>query len=112
MTAGTGSVSGFSASGSQVTIDLTGVGNAQTITVKLGNVNDGIGLGAVFISVGVLAGDVNGNRSTNSSDVAQTKSEVGQPVTNANFRTDSSANGVINGSDVSLVKSFVGTALP
>ncbi len=40
-TSGTGSVSSFSVSGSQVTVNLTGVTNVQRITVRLFNVNDG-----------------------------------------------------------------------
>ncbi len=40
-TSGTGSVSSFSVSGSQVTVNLTGVTNVQRITVTLFNVNDG-----------------------------------------------------------------------
>ena len=41
VTSGTGSVSSFSVSGSQVTVNLTGIFNVQTITVTLFNVNDG-----------------------------------------------------------------------
>jgi hypothetical protein len=39
VTSGTGSVSSFSVSGSQVTVNLAGVTNAQRITVTLSNVN-------------------------------------------------------------------------
>src|SRR6266446_6096120 len=41
VTSGTSSMSSFSVSGSQVTVNLTGVTNAQTITVMLFDVNDG-----------------------------------------------------------------------
>jgi len=112
VTSGTGSVSSFSVSGSQVTVNLTGVTNAQTITVTLFNVNDGTNSGDVPVSMGVLVGDVNGNGAVNASDVSLTKSQVGVPVTGSNFREDVNANGVINSVDVALVKSKVGTALP
>jgi N-acetylneuraminic acid mutarotase len=112
VTSGTGSVSSFSVSGSQVTVNLTGVINVQRITVTLFNVNDGTHMGNVPLSMGVLVGDVNGNAVVNSSDVALTKSQVGQPVTGSNFREDVNANGTISSTDVALVKAKVGTSLP
>jgi uncharacterized delta-60 repeat protein len=112
VTSGTGSVSSFSVSGSQVTVNLTGVTNAQRITVTLFNVNDGMNSGDVPVSMGVLVGDVNGNAVVNASDVSLTKSQVGQAVSGSNFREDVNANGLINSMDVALVKSKVGTALP
>ncbi len=112
VTSGTGSVSSFSVSGSQVTVNLTGVTNVQRITVTLFNVNDGTHMGNVPVSMGVLVGDVNGNAAVNASDVSLTKSQVGQAVSNSNFREDVNANGTISATDVALVKSDVGTALP
>ena len=112
VTLGTGSVSSFSVSGSQVTVNLTGVSNVQRITVTLSNVNDGTHMGDVPVSMGVLVGDVNGNAIVNASDVSLTKSQVGQAVSGSNFREDVNANGVINSVDVAQVKSKVGTALP
>jgi len=112
VTSGTGSVSSFSVSGSQVTVNLTGVTNIQRITVTLFNVNDGTHMGNVPVSMGVLVGDVNGNAAVNASDVGLTKSQVGVPVSGSNFREDVNANGTISATDVALVKSKVGTALP
>jgi hypothetical protein len=112
VTSGTGSVSSFSVSGSQVTVNLTGVTNVQRITVTLSNVNDGTHMGDVPVSMGVLVGDVNGNAVVNASDVSLTKSQVGQAVSGSNFREDVNANGLINSVDVAQVKSEVGTALP
>jgi N-acetylneuraminic acid mutarotase len=112
VTSGTGSVSSFGVSGSQVTVNLTGVTNAQRITVTLFNVNDGTHMGNVPVSMCVLIGDVNGNGVVNATDVAMTKSQVGMTVSGSNFREDVNANGLINSVDVALVKSKVGTALP
>ena len=112
VTLGTGSVSGFSVSGSQVTVNLTGVTDAQRITVTLFNVNDGTHMGNVPVSMGVLIGDVNGNAVVNASDVSLTKSQVGQAVSSSNFHEDVNANGLINSVDVAQVKANVGTALP
>ena len=112
LTSGTGSVSSFSVSGSQVTVNLTGVTDAQRITVTLMNVNDGTHMGDVPVSMGVLIGDVNGNTTVNASDVSLTKSQVGMAVSSSNFREDVNANGTISATDVALAKSKVGTALP
>ena len=112
VTSGTGIVSSFSVSGSQVTVNLTGVTNAQRITVTLVNVNDGTHMGNVPVSMGVLVGDVNGNAVVNASDVSLTKSQVGQVISGSNFREDVNANGLINSVDAALVKAKVGTALP
>jgi hypothetical protein len=60
----------------------------------------------------VLTGDTTGNGRVNSSDISQTQSQSGQPVSLSNFREDVTANGFINSSDIALVQSFSGTALP
>ena len=112
VTSGTGMVSSFTVSGSQVTVNLTGVTDQQRITMTLHGVNDGTHMGDVPVSMGVLVGDVNGNAVVNASDVSLTKSQVGQAVSGSNFREDVNANGLINSVDVALVKSKVGTALP
>jgi Dockerin type I domain len=112
VTSGSGNVSSFSVSGSQVTVNLTGVTNVQRITVTLLNVNDGTHMGNVPVSMGVLVGDVNGNAIVNASDVSLTKSQVGNAVSGSNFREDVNANGTISSTDVAIVKSDVGTSLP
>jgi Dockerin type I domain len=112
VTSGTGSVSSFTVSGPQATVNLTGVINVQRITVTLINVNDGTHMGNVPISMGVLVGDVNGNAAVSAADVALTKSQVGMPVGSSNFREDVNANGTISSTDVAIVKSDVGTSLP
>jgi hypothetical protein len=95
--------------GNLVTIPLTNVANAHTISVTLNNVN---GSTNVTIPMSLLIGDVNGNGAVNASDVSLTKSRLGQSLDATNFRSDVNANGSINATDVSLVKSTVGTGLP
>ena len=113
VTSGTGNVDSFSGSGSsQITVNLSGVTDVQRITVTLHNVNDGTVTGDVPIPMGVLVGDVNGNAAVNASDVALTKSQVGQTVSGSNFREDVNANGTISATDVAQAKSDVGHALP
>ncbi len=112
VTSGTGNVGSFVVSGAQVTVNLTGVTNAQRITVTLSSVNDGTNTGDVLVPMGVLTGDTNGNGAVNAGDVSQTKGQSGQAVTAANFRTDVNANGLINAGDVAQVKGASGTSLP
>ena len=95
-----------------VTVNLSGVANAQTLMLTLFGVNDGTSMNNVAVPMSILVGDTNGNGTVNASDVSQTKAQTGQSVTASNFRADVTANGVINASDVSLVKSRSGTSLP
>jgi RHS repeat-associated protein len=113
-TSGTGTVASTSTStdGKMVTINLTGVTNAQTITVTLAGVNDGITTNDVNIGMGVLWGDTTGNGFVNSADVSQVQSQSGQSVSNSNFREDVTANGFINSGDVGVVQWQSGHSLP
>jgi hypothetical protein len=95
--------------GNTVTIPLTEVANAQTINVRLFQVNGG---GNLVIPMGVLGGDVNANRTVNVTDVALTKSRINQAVNLTNFQSDVNANGSINARDVAIIKSKLGTGLP
>ena len=112
VTSGTGSVSDFSFTGTQLTVNLTGVTNAQQINVRLRNVSDGVQTNSVNIPMRLLLGDTTANSAVNASDVTQIKQQLGQPVTNANFRRDINANGTINASDVTITKSQIGTSIP
>ena len=95
-------------------MDLTGVTNAQTLTVTLTGVTDALGqtLGDTAVNVAFLQGDTNGNGTANATDIGQTKSASGQTITTSNFRTDVLANGSINATDIAIVKSSSGTSLP
>ena len=99
-------------SGSQVTVPLTNISNVQMISVTLFGVNDGTNIGDVAIPMGVLVGDVNGNRLVNSTDTSQVQAQSGKPLTTSNFRMDVNANGLINSTDTSIVQSNSGTGLP
>jgi Dockerin type I domain len=113
VTCGTGSVGSISGNGtSTIAVNLTGVTNVQRITVTLANVTDGTNTGDIPVSMGVLVGDTTANGVVNAGDVSQTKSQSGATVTNSNFREDVNASGTISSTDVAIVKSDVGTALP
>jgi PKD repeat protein len=112
VTRGTGTVSGHSGSGTPViTVNLSGVTNAQTIQVTL-KVSFGSGTSSVSVPVGVLAGDVVADGVVNSKDVNFVKSKNGQTTTTKNFRADVTIDGVINGKDASFVGNLNGTRLP
>jgi hypothetical protein len=112
LTSGSGSVSSFSVSGATVTVNLMNITNAQTVFMKLTNVNDGILSGDVPVAMSILIGDTSGNGAVTATDVTQTKLQSGQAVTGSNFREDVIVSGAINGTDVSAVKLNSGTALP
>jgi hypothetical protein len=113
VSAGSGSVGSSSGGGTTtVTVNLTGITNAQRIMVTLQGASDGTNTGDLSVPMSVLIGDATGNGSVNSTDISQTKLQSGQAVTNANFREDVNANGSVNASDVSSVKLQSGTSLP
>ena len=112
VTAGNGAVSGTSGNGSGiVTVYLTGVSNAQRITVTLQGV-DGAPNGEVSVNMGVLVGDTDGDGSVNAGDALQTRSRSGQPTDATNFRFDVNADGTVNSGDTTAVRSRSGTFLP
>ena len=111
VTAGAGTATNFTVLGNIVTVNLTGITNAQTITLTLAGVSDGANTSDVEVAMSVLIGDTTNNGTVNSSDIAQTQSQSGQPATADNFREDVTANGLINSSDIALVQSKSGTSL-
>ena len=114
VTSGIGSVSGTPIfSGNTMTVNVTGVANAQTLTLTLSGVTDEFSqiLPDTPVSVNMLIGDTSGNGVVNATDVAQTKAQVGQPVTSSNFRTDVNASGIINATDVAIVKAHSGGSI-
>jgi hypothetical protein len=95
-------------------VELTGVTNAQHLFVALRGVSDSAGhrSDAIAAPMSVLLGDTSADKSVNSADISQTKSQSGQTVSSTNFRSDVTADGNLNSADISLVKSKSGTALP
>jgi hypothetical protein len=94
-------------------IPLTGVSNAQVLQVTITGATDGVNtLPSFNVNAGFLLGDTTANRTTNSSDVSQAKSQSGSPLTSSTFRSDVTVNGIINSSDVAAVKAASGTAIP
>ncbi|HJT46110.1 MAG TPA: hypothetical protein VJ721_07540 [Chthoniobacterales bacterium] len=109
---GTATVDSFSVNNTEVTINLTNVSNAQTLTVNLLGVSGGGNSGDVGIPMGVLLGDTNADRFTDAVDTSITKSQSGRAVGLDNFREDVNSDGFIDATDTAIVKSKSGTALP
>jgi hypothetical protein len=97
--------------GNQITINLTNVSNAQTIAVNLVDVTDGVTTDTVSVPMSVLIGDSASNGLVNSTDVGKVKLQLGQPVTASNYRDDITADGLINITDLFLVRSLTGTGI-
>ncbi|MGH8100856.1 MAG: dockerin type I domain-containing protein, partial [Chthoniobacterales bacterium] len=110
-TSGMGQVDAVTINGSVVTVNLSNVANAQTLTLKIFSVSDGANTGDVSSPMSVLLGDTNANGVVNAADISQTKSQSGQSLGASNFREDVNANGSINAVDISIVKVHSGTGL-
>ncbi len=114
---GTGSVSS-SAIGpnpNQYTVNLTGVTNAQYITVGLTNVTDSAANSSSSVlgpSMGVLIADVNASLRVDAADVSSVRQQTLQDVTISNFRNDINASGRIDAADVSIARQQTLTVLP
>jgi hypothetical protein len=91
-------------------VPLTGVANAQNVTIHLAGVNGGSGTSDV--AFGFLIADADASRAVNKMDQNVISAQVGQPVTSANFREDVRADGTINSNDVNEVKRHKNTSLP
>ena len=100
--------------GSTVVINLTGVTNAQYVTVSLSNVasSDGGTGGAGTARVGFLEGDINQNRVVTVSDVALVNGALAQLVSAANYLRDVNASGTLTLADKALANAKLTTALP
>jgi serine protease AprX len=114
LTSGSGRVVGTTFSGNTMTVNLTRVADVQKITVKLTGVT---GNGSEIapdasVSMNVLGGDVNADKTVDTADVSATRQQVGMAVTSANFREDVKVDGTIDNRDVTTVRKSLGNSLP
>ena len=112
-----GGVSTWSISGPTVTFNLVGVAqgcNESDITITANEVMDDVGntLSSASVLMGLLLGDVNGDRVVDGTDLIIVRSNRGQHTDGTNYRSDVSNDGFINHSDVHLVEQQQGTSLP
>ena len=97
-----------------MTVNLAGVANAQKIVVTLTNVTDKYGrtLAKATVPMGILLGDVDGNKTVNNMDVNNVTAKVGATAGLTNFRDDVDTSGSINQTDVNITQGQVGTFIP
>ena len=114
ITSGTAKIVGSSFAANTMAVELEGVADQQQLTIAVGNVTDAIGqpLPDFTVNVNMLIGDVSGNKTVNSSDIAQTKIQSGAAASGANFRTDVNISGTVGSSDLGQVKANAGHTLP
>ncbi len=101
VTEGTASVATPTFSANEMRVPLTGVVNAQYVTVTVANVTaaDGGGGGSGSVRVGLLVGDATQNRTVTVSDLAQVNAAIAQAVTASNFLRDLNASGTLTVAD-------------
>jgi PQQ-like domain len=111
---GTAVVGTATFAGSEMTVNLTGVSNAQYVTVAVSSVAavDGGTGGSGTGRIGYLAGDVNQNRVVSLADLGLINAQLAQTVTAANFLKDVNASGTVSLADLGLTNSVLTTALP
>jgi hypothetical protein len=112
VTVGTGSVASASVSGGAITVNLTGVSDAQTLTVRINGVSNGSQPADVDIRMSILIADANGDRVVNTADALQTRSRSGQATDASNFRSDINVDGFVNSGDVLVVRGRSGNSVP
>ncbi len=98
--------------GNTIVVPLTNISDAQRTRVTLHAVSDGLQTGEIAVPLGMLLGDTNGNGLVTATDIAQTKSQAGVPISATSFRADVNANGSVTASDVGQVKANAGHTLP
>jgi len=115
VTGGIGSVAGSPTfSGNTMTVNVTGVGNAQTIAVTLSNVTDEFSqvLPDTPLNASFLLGDTNGDRTVNAGDALQTRNRSGQTADATNFTSDVNVDGSVNSGDTTVVRAQSGNTVP
>jgi hypothetical protein len=100
--------------GNTMTVNLTGVLNAQMLRIELRDVTNVLAqvLPVTLVNMGVLIGDTSGDRFVNTGDALQTRNRSGQATDATNFRSDVNADGFVNSGDTTAVRARSGTALP
>lgn len=113
ITGGSGAVQGTpTTSGNQLDVHLTNVADAQTLSLHL-DVTDNSGQQhtATDYSIGVLAGDVNGDGVVNAADATIVRNHSGQTADATNFRADVNCDGNVNAADATVVRAHSGRSL-
>ena len=97
-------LAGFSVNGSVVTVNLTGVTNAQTLMINLVGVHQGPNSGNVSIPMAVLLADADASRRVDSGDVTLVRQHTLETIDGSNFREDIDVSGRIDSNDVTIAR--------
>jgi len=108
---GTATVGAITFSGNEMRAQLTGVTNAEIVTLRTQNIN-GDGQPHGDVPFGLLTADADASRLVSKPDQTLVQGQLNQPVTSANFREDLNADGRIKNSDLNLVKANKGNSIP
>jgi hypothetical protein len=111
VTSGPGQVQGATVNGSTVTVNVSGLVNAQTTVITLNSVTTGGITGNVSVPIALLVGDTNWDGVVNSGDALQVRSRSGQLVNATTFRYDLNGDGLVNTGDAIMVRARTGTGL-
>jgi hypothetical protein len=106
-----------SADAHKVNLNLVNVAhgcNGSTITVTADSITDDQGnvLDSASVGLGLLLGDVNGDRVVDHSDYHEAQLHKGQKDNQQNFRSDVNADGHITYLDTQIIRQQRGTSLP
>ena len=104
----TGAISNVMVSGNDLIVSLTNVSDQQVLTLMA----SGGSVSPATVPIGFLLGDVDGDRLVEKTDGRAVRAQIGQPVTETNFRTDVTTNGLITNQDARRVKNQLGASLP
>ena len=113
ITEGTATAGAPTFSGNDMVLPLTGVANAQYVTIAVSGVStSGGGTGGTgSIRIGFLAGDVNQSRVVSVADLGLVNAQLAQVVTAANFLKDVNASGTLTVADKGITNSHLTQAL-
>lgn len=101
-------------SGNELIVPLTGVSNAQYVTVAVAGVSTaggGTG-GSGSIRIGFLAGDVSQNRVVTLADLVLVNAQLARLVTSSNYLKDVNASGTLTVGDILITNANLAKALP
>ncbi|MEY2481328.1 MAG: hypothetical protein QOI04_2255 [Verrucomicrobiota bacterium] len=95
-------------------VNVTGVTNAQRVTLTLTGISDTAGntTSSLAVTMGVLLGDVNGDGFVLSGDYTITRQKSGTHLDGSTFKYDVNTDGFILSGDYTIVRQQSGTQLP
>ncbi|MFL6543095.1 MAG: S8 family serine peptidase, partial [Chthoniobacterales bacterium] len=113
MTSGNGSLVGAPVfSTNTMTVNLTGVSDAQLLTFNVDAAGGSRFLPTTVVKLKILIGDVNGDSAVNAADATVTRNLSGQLADPTNFRADYNLDGSVNAADATIARARSGNFVP